>query len=98
MTLRESTRREDAGGVDLHRVLAVFAVLLGVLTVLNRPFFAHLLGNWGPPSWVIPIVTGVAALDYAVGVWRGQARTASGAVTAVGAALLLVAVLAWRLS
>ncbi|WP_326829661.1 hypothetical protein OIE13_05865 [Streptosporangium sp. NBC_01810] len=97
MTLRESAR-QDVAQADPQRVLAVFALLLGALVLFNRPFFAHLLGTWGPPTWVIPIATAVAALDYAVSVWRGEARTASGAVTAVGAALLLVAVLAWRLS
>ncbi|MGC5012493.1 hypothetical protein ACLQ2R_17150 [Streptosporangium sp. DT93] len=97
MTLQENTR-PNAGPIEQQRILAVFALLLGALVLFNRPFFSHLLGTWGPPTWVVPLATAVAALDYAAGMWRGESRTASGAITAVGAALLLVAVLAWRLS
>lgn len=97
MTLRENTR-QNVGGPDLQRVLAVFAVLLGALLPFHRPYFAHLLDTWGPLSWVVPIVGGVAALDTAVYAWRGMWRTSSAAVLFVCAALLLLAVLAWRLS
>ncbi|MER5420300.1 hypothetical protein [Streptosporangium roseum] len=98
MTLRESVRREDTSSSDPHRVLAVFALLLGALVLFHRPFWVHLLGGWGMATWVVPIVTGIASLDYAVTAWRGQRRTSSGALVAVGAALTLVAILAWRLS
>lgn len=92
---RETKPLDAASGLTI----AVGALLLGVLALLGRPYFATALHDGGLISWVAPAVTAAAALDVAWHMWRtGHLRTPSAALTGLGALALLIAVLAWRLS
>lgn len=100
MSLYDTDERETKPlDAQTGLTIAVGALLLGVLVLLGRPYFATALRDGGLISWVAPVIAVIASGDVAWHMWRtGNLRTSSAALTGLCALALLIAVLAWRLS
>jgi hypothetical protein len=90
-------RRETAPRVEI--VLAVFAVLLGLLMVLLHRHIAYLLGPLRGLTGPTVAITVICAADVAYGLWRhGHLRAGSTAVVTAGTGLLVVGLTVWTLA